>query len=56
MLLLLLAGAVLACSLCHLLLTRQLEKPAAKQAKRGRYSGMQEFEMPEIKSNSWGMP
>ena len=56
MLLLLLAGAVLACSMCHLILTRQLEKPAAMQAKKGRYRGMQEFEMPEIKSHSWAMP
>ena len=56
MLVLLLAGAVLARCLCHLIVTRHLEGPAAKLAKNGRYKGMQEFEMPEIKSKSWGMP
>ena len=55
-LVLLLAGATLACCLCHLIVTRHLEGPAAKLAKNGRYKGMQEFEMPEIKSKSWGMP
>ena len=55
-LLALLFGALLACSLCHLVVTRQLEKPAAKMGKNGRYKGMQEFEMPEVKSSSWGMP
>ena len=55
-LVLLLAGAILACCLCHMILTKHLEKSAAKLDKNGRYRGMQEFEMPEIKSKSWGMP
>lgn len=56
MLLVLLFGALLACSLCHLVVTKQLEKPAAKLDKKGRYRGMQEFEMPEMKGSTWGMP
>lgn len=56
MLLMLLVCTVVSCGLCHLLVARQLEQPAAKPAKKGHYRGMQEFEMPEIKSNTWGMP
>ena len=52
----LLVCAVVSCGLYHLLVRRQLEQPAAKPAKKGRYRGMQEFEMPEIKSHSWGIP
>ena len=55
-LLLLLVGAILLCTLCHCMATRRLQTPAAKSSRTGCYQGMKEFEMPELKNPTWGMP
>ena len=55
-LLLLLVGAILLCTTCYCMATRQLQMPAVKSSKTGRYKGMKEFEMPELKNPTWGMP
>jgi hypothetical protein len=59
--LLVLVCAVLGCILCQHAARVHLEAPLPKPAKsrgKGRYQGMKEFEMPEIKgaSTGWGMP
>ncbi len=55
-LLLLIIGAVLLCTICHCMATRQLQTPAVKPSGHRRYKGMKEFEMPELKNPTWGMP
>ena len=57
--LLLLVCSLLGCVLCQRAAKVHLEAPLPKPAKsKGRYKGMKEFEMPEIKgaSTGWGMP
>ena len=57
--LLLFVCALLGCVLCQRAAKVHLEAPLPKPAKcKGRYKGMKEFEMPEIKGTStgWGMP
>ena len=55
-LLLLIIGAALLCTICHCMATRQLQTPAVKPSGHRRYKGMKEFEMPELKNPTWGMP
>lgn len=60
-LLLLLVGTIVTCAVCHRVVSLKLQKPqkpaaGPKAAKKGRYRGMKEFEMPEMKGNSWGIP
>ena len=43
-LLLLIIGAVLLCTICHCMATRQLQTPAVKPSGHRRYKGMKEFE------------